>query len=183
MNKFVKLGAAAGLLLALLGSIAPNAYAADAPSENAFVIALPAGYAPFAEQVQTAKSPEGDITTTTWVSKAPTGEAVVVTRSRMPGRILDPQKLITSTRASLLTSLGATLESEEPRPGELPSMRLTFRSDAAVFRARFTVVDDRLYQLLYVGRSQEQREAAEVGRLFESFAITEAAAPAVAAQQ
>ncbi|HEX6640179.1 MAG TPA: hypothetical protein VF215_03660 [Thermoanaerobaculia bacterium] len=121
--------------------------------------------------MQTAKSPEGDIDTTTWVARAPTGEAIVVTMSSMPARILDPQKLITSTRASLLKTLGATLEREEARPGETPSTRLLFRSDAAFFRARFTVVDDRFYQLLYVGRSEDQRSAAAVAQIFDSFAI------------
>ena len=143
---------------------------AAAPS-NPFTIALPSGYGEFTKQVQTATSPEGTIETSNWISRSPNGEAVIVTVSRMPAKILDPQKLITSTRASLLQSLGATLESEEPRPGELPSARLLFRSKAALFRARLTVVDDRFYQLLYVGRSEEQRTAAPVAEMFGSFRI------------
>jgi hypothetical protein len=152
------------------------AHADDAGIPNdIFSVTVPAGYAGFTKQVQTTKSPEGDIETTNWISKAPTGEAVVVTMSRMPGKILDPQKMIASTRESLLKSLGATLESEEPRAGELPSSRLFFRSNAAWFRARFTVLDDRFYQLLYVGRSDEQRNAAAVSQMFESFRIANTA--------
>jgi hypothetical protein len=150
-----------------------GAYAQSTPVTNdAFTIALPAGYAEFTKQVQTTKAPAGDIETTNWVSKAPTGEAVIVTESKLPGKILDPQKLIESTRASLLKTLNATLESEEPRAGELPSTRLLFRSDAAWFRARFTVDDDRLYQLLYVGRSADQRSAPAVSAIFDSFHLT-----------
>lgn len=157
----------------LLMFAAAAAHADNAPAANdGFTVSLPAGYAPFTKQVQTTTSPEGEIETANWISKAPTGEAVVVTSSRMPGRILDPQKLITSTRASLLKSLNATLESEEPRPGDVPSMRMLFRSEAAYFRARFTVVDDRMIQLLYIGRSEEQRNAPAIGAMFDSFDVT-----------
>jgi hypothetical protein len=49
-----------------------------------------------------------------------------------------------------------------------------FRTDTAFLRARFTVVANRIYQLLYVGHSAEQRAAAPVAQMFESFRITEA---------
>lgn len=173
-DKFIAYRAVIAAVLAVVAGAA--AHAADVPAAPAapdgFTVSLPTGYAGFTKQVQTAKSPEGEIETTNWISKAPTGEAVIVTSSRMPGKILDPQKLIASTRASLLGSLKATLESEEPRPGDVPSTRMLFRSDAAYFRARFTVVDDRLYQLLYVGRSEEQRAAPTVSALFDSFSVT-----------
>ncbi|HEX7807550.1 MAG TPA: hypothetical protein VF608_02455 [Thermoanaerobaculia bacterium] len=166
--KLMTYRAATALVVFLFGAAA---YSNGATVPSTFIMNLPEGYTGFSQQVQSTKSPEGDIRTTTWISKAPTGEAIVVTMSEMPGKILDPQKLITSTRASLLRTLGATLETEEARSGELPSARLQFRSDAAFFRARFTVVDDRLYQLLYVGRSTEQRTAPSVGQMFESFRI------------
>lgn len=172
MTKPLMTRGAVALVLAAVLSTAAYANGATEP----FTVALPDAYAAFTRQVQITKSPEGDIETTNWISKAPTGEAVIVTVSRMPARILDPQKMIDSTRASLLKSLGATLETEEPRPGELPSSRLLFRTDSAFFRARFTVLDDRFYQILYVGRSAEQRTAPEVGQIFESFRIADAAA-------
>jgi hypothetical protein len=156
--------------------LALTANAQNAPA-GAFELTLPNGYAEYTTQTQNVASPEGQIETINWISRAKSGEAVIVTRSTMPGKILDPQKLITSTRESLLKSLGATLESEEPREGALPSARILFHSDAAWFRARFTVVDDRLYQLLYVGRSAEQRDAQVVGLMFDTFEVP-AAAPA-----
>lgn len=162
--------AAATALAALLLGV--TAYADDASVPNdAFTATLADGYSAFTKQVQTTKSPEGDIETTTWVSKAPTGEALVVTMSHMPGKILDPQKLMSSTRDSLLKSLGATVESEVAGSGEPPSTNVDFRSNAAFFRAHLTVVDENLYQLLYVGRSAEQRTAPAVQQMFDSFKI------------
>lgn len=157
--------------------------AGTVPVQNAaFKLSVPEEYGAFAEQVQKAPSPEGEIETTNWVAKAQSNEAIVVTMSKMPGKILDPETLIESTRASLIKSLGATVENEEVREGDVPSVRLLFRSDAAFFRARFSVIEDRFYQLLYVGRSEEQRNAPAVGEMFESFEITPPPAPAVAAQ-
>ncbi len=178
-NRFITYRAVSFAVLLMVAGA--GAHADNSPVANdGFTVSLSAGYGEFTKQVQTTKAPEGEIETTNWISRAPTGEAVVVTSSRMPGKILDPQKLIASTRASLLASLNATLESEEPRPGDVPSTRMLFRSDAAYFRARFTVVDDRLYQLLYVGRSADQRAAPTVGKMFDSFRITATpAAPGV----
>ncbi len=150
-------------LVAALGALAEG---------EPFTVVLPEGYGAFTTQVQKADSPEGQIETTNWISRAPSGEAVVVTMSRMPGPIENPEKMISSTRESLLKSLGATLETEEKREGDLPSSRLFFRSNAAVFRSRFVVDNDRVYQLLYVGRSDEQRNQPAVAQLFESFQIT-----------
>ena len=108
------------------------------------------------------------------------GEAVVVTMSRMPGKILSPEAMIDSTRDSLLKALGATLESEKKADAANESL-LFFKSAAAVFESRLVVEDDRLFQVLYVGRSEEQRTAPAVTQLFESFSIAKAE-PAVAAE-
>jgi hypothetical protein len=174
-KRFITIRAVAVAVLAVAAGVGANAQTGSV-ADGPFTVSLPSGYGEFTKQVQTAKAPEGEIETTNWISKAPTGEAVIVTSSKLPGKILDPQKLIASTRTSLLKSLNATLESEEPRPGELPSTRLLFRSDAAWFRARFTVDDDRLYQLLYVGRSEEQRSASAVAAMFDSFRVIAATA-------
>lgn len=145
-----------------------------------FTIALPAGFSEFATEAQTASGADGrKIETTNWVSKAPTGEAVIVTVSKMPGKILDPEKLMASTRDSLLKTVKATLESEEKHEGDLPAARLLFHSDAAFFRSRFVVSEDRFYQLLYVGRSADQRSAPAVGQLFDSFQINNVSPAAV----
>jgi len=168
------LAAALAITLAFAAGTAIHADEAAMPG-NPFTITLPDGYGEFVKQVQTAKSPEGEIVTTNWISKkAPTGEAVVVTVSKMPAKILDPKKLVASTRASLLKSLGATLESQEERPGDQPASLLLFRSDAAFFRSRFVVTEKRFYQLLYVGRSAEQRQDPAIGHTFDSFHISDA---------
>lgn len=163
--------------LTLLAVTLVTALAAQAQEvkNETFSITLPEGYGAFAKQAQTVKSPEGEIQTTTWVSKAPTNEAVVVTLSQMPKKILSPDKLISSTRESLLKSLGATAESEQAQD--------IFQSSAAWFRTRYVVEGDRFYQVLYVGRSAEQRSAPAVAALFDSFAVIAPPAEAAPAPQ
>ncbi len=105
---------------------APAAVPAPAPAAaqaDPFTITLPAGFSPFAKQTQSVKTNDGNVETTNWVSKAPTGEAVVVTVSKMPGKILDPTKMIGSTRDSLMKSLNATVESDDKLAGDLPPNR------------------------------------------------------------
>jgi hypothetical protein len=167
--------------------IGVSAHAADATEvkNEAFSIMLPAGFSEFKSQNQKSDSPNGPIDTTTWVSKAPTGEAVVVTMSDMPANITDPAKLFSSTRDSLVASLKAKIETEEAGTGDKPTMRLVFRGETApVFlRSTLAVDADRFYQVLYVGRSEEQRAASPIAALFDSFQMMAAAptaAPAVA---
>lgn len=173
------------LILALAAAV--PAMAQTDPAPRAFAITLPAGFSEFASQVQKAESPEGTVETTNWISRAQTGEAVVVTVSKMPGRILDPEKMMDATRDSLLKSLKATLESEQEVAGDRKSTMIQFRSDAAVLQSQLLVDDDRLFQVLYVGRTQEQRSAAGVAQLFSSFRVEDAPkvaeAPAASPQE
>ena len=156
----------------ILAALVPAALVAATPVDTGvFQIELPDGFSKFTEQTQSSKQEQGVIETTNWVSKSPSGEAVVVTLSTMPGPILQPEKLIASTRDSLLKSLKATLESEEKREDVFPSERLIFKSENAFFRSRFVVAGDRFYQLLHVGRSADQRSAPAVQTMFNSFAI------------
>jgi len=156
------------------------------PVQNAdFSITLPAGFTAFAQQSQSAKQGEGTIQTTTYVSKAPTNEAIVVSVSKMPAKITDADKAFAGTRDSVIKSLNATLETEEKVAGDPPSDRLLFKTTTAnpVFcQSRLVAKDDRLYQLLYVGRSEEQRKAPAVTQLFDSFHIADAPPPAAAAK-
>ncbi len=146
---------------------------------SSFDVTLPVGFEPFAVQTQSVKGKEGTIETKNWISKSPTGEAIVVTVSKMPKKILDPAKLLSSTRDSLLKSLSATLENEE-QVGK-HAIALTFRSQSAAFlRSRLDVHGDELVQLLYVGRSVEQRNLPSVATLFESFRIAETRAQTAA---
>jgi hypothetical protein len=152
---------------------------ADGPTpvhNAAFDITLPVGFSAFTEQSQSVKGTDGMIETKNWIAKSPTGEAVVVTVSRMPGKILDAEKMFASTRDSLIKSLNATLEDEQKTADG--SVVLTFRSQSAAFlRSRLDVRDESLYQVLYVGRSEEQRANPATAQLFESYRI---AAPASA---
>jgi hypothetical protein len=166
-------------MLAVVVAAAVPAMAQTQVDKEAFDITLPAGFAEFTKQVQKAESPEGTVETTNWVSRAQTGEAVVVTMSKMPGQILDPVKMMDATRDSLLKSLKATLESEKDLEGENPATLIQFRSEAAVLQSQLLVDDDRLYQVLYVGRTPEQRAAPAVAQLFASFKVAET--PKVAA--
>ena len=176
----IAVSAAAVLMFAALPQ---TLKAADAtPVQNdAFSLTLPAGFSAFTQQAQTANSPDGTITTTNWISKAPTGDAIIVTVSKLPKKILDADKLFTGTRDSLLKSLKATLDSEEKVPGDLPTSRLMFHNDSAYLRARLAVNNDTFYQVLYVGRSAEQRALPFVGEFFNSFKVNAATAAAASA--
>jgi len=154
-----------------IGLVATAAQAAEP-----FTITLPTGYGAWTSQTQTATSPDGKKTeVTTWVAKSPTGEAIVVSISKMPGKIGDPDKLFASTRDALLKSTNSTLDKEEKLSGATPGERLSFHSSSGAFlRSRLMVDNDRFYQVLYVGHSAEQRENPAVGAMFDSFAVTPA---------
>ena len=160
------------MLLAALAVVALPALAQE--TAEPFAVDLPDGFSDFQSQTQKSESPEGVVETTNWVSKAPTGEAVVVTVSKMPGHILNPDKLMQSTRDSLLASLKAKLEEEKKIEGDTPGTVLQFRSESATpvyLQSQLLVDDDRLYQLLYVAKTPEQRSSAAVGELFASFKV------------
>jgi hypothetical protein len=145
---------------------------------DAFSITLPEGFGEFSTQAQKTDSPEGKIDTTNWIAKAPTGEAVVVTVSTMPGPITDAAKAMDGMRESLLKSLNATLESEE-KVDEGKAANLLFKSSGGFLRSRLVVDGSRVLQVLYVGRSEEQRNAAAVGEIFQSFRAEAPEAPEV----
>jgi len=159
MNR-IALGLTAAFLVAL------SAFATEY-RDTSFTVNLPANFGPPTKASASAQN----IETETWVSKAPTGEAVVVSMSKMPSKIADPAKLMDSTRDSLLKSVNGTLESEQNIAGDMPSRLLVFRSGSAFLRSRLFVNNDRLYQLLYVGRTEQQRADPAVAQMFDSFKI------------
>ena len=162
-------------LLSVAGAalLAAGSAAADDIKGDSFHLTLPAEFGTAAKNVMN----KDGIETTTWVAKAPSGEAVVVSVSKMPAKIADAAKLMDSTRDSLLKSVNGTLESEQPIAGDIPSRGLLFRSGTAFLRSRLAVEGDRLYDVLYVGRSEAQRAVPVVAQIFDSFKI-EPAAPA-----
>lgn len=172
MNRVIRIASAA--LAALL---LPALAGATEISNDAFSVQLPAA---FAAPSRTTTAQSG-IDTTTWIAKAPTGEAVVVSVSKMPAKIADPVKLMDSTRDSLLKTVKGTLENEQALSGDMPSRRILFQSGTAFLRSRLVVSGDKLYQLLYVGRSLEERNAPAVGAMFDTFHIATPPATASAA--
>src|SRR5579859_1898731 len=100
-----------------------------------FSVNLPAGFSPFTKSSQVMDSKDGKIATTNWVAKSPDGQAVVVSVSKMPGKILDPAKLVNSTRDGLVKSLHATMDSEQTTADTPPATGLLLHSDAAWVRA------------------------------------------------
>ena len=132
-----------------------------------FTVTLPDTYA---APVQSSATQNG-IATSTWIAKAPTGEAVVISVSTMPAKITDAAKAMDGTRDSLLKSVKGTLDSEQTVAGPLPERDLLFRSGTAFLRSRLIVNGDKLYQLLYVGRTEPERGAPAVAQMFDSFKV------------
>lgn len=188
-------------LFLVIALTAAAAIAAEpTPVQNdAFSLTLPTGFGQFAKQTQTVSSPGGKKTeVTTYVSKSPTGEAVVVSISKMPGKVVDADKLFASTRDALLKSTNSTLDKEEKVPGENPTERLWFHTapvatptavaqssngvtttisqvqapvNPVFLRSRLIVAGDTLYNVLYVGHSEDQRNNPAVGSMLDTFTI------------
>ena len=153
------------LLNCLLGALL---IATAAQAAEPFNLTLPTGFGAYTKQSQTA----GKIEVTNWISKSPTGEAVVVTMSKMPGKILDAPKLFDSTRDSLVKSQNLTLDSEEKGSGTPPSAKMAFHAGSNVFlKSRLIAADDKLYQVLYVGHTTEQRDNPAVAAMLDSFTV------------
>jgi len=164
MKPRIVLMVAAALLIAV-------AAGAEQVSNDAFSVTLPAGFGEFKKEAKTVEGKEGKIETTNWVSKAPTGEAVVVTISKMSGKILNPTQMIDGTRDALLKSLNATIDNETKLSGDMPAKLITFHSASVWLSSQLAVNRDILYQLLYVGRTAEQRSAPAVNDMFQSFHV------------
>jgi hypothetical protein len=153
------------LLNCLLGVLL---VAAAAQAAEPFSLTLPTGFGAYTKQSQQA----GKIEVTNWISKSPTGEAVVVTMSKMPGKILDPAKLFASTRDGLVKSQNLTLDSDEKLNGTPASEKMSFHAGSNAFlKSRLIASDDRLYQVLYVGHTTEQRDNPAVAAMLDSFSI------------
>ena len=174
MKALLRVAVAGAVLLVGAGAFA------DQVTNDAFSVTLPTGFGAFTKQTQTVAGKEGKIETTNYISKSPTGEAVVVTVSKMPGKILNPTQMIDGTRDALLKSLNATVDNESPLPGEMTGKVVSFHSANAFLTSQIAVNNDLLYQLLYVGRSADQRGNPSVGQMFQSFHVN-APAPQQAA--
>ena len=168
------------LAIAVLSLVTAGAALAQAPPEpskvtnDAFNITLPAGFTAFTNQTKSADSPDGKIDTTTWVAKSQAGQAVIVAMTKMPGKILDPDKMNQSTRDALVKSLNGSVESEQKLAGDTSGENLMFKSNSApVFaRAELIITGDRQYQVIFIGHADADRTAAPVTAMFDSFKAT-----------
>jgi hypothetical protein len=164
--KHFALAALSALLL-----ISTTAFAADTA---AFSATLPDGFPDFsAEGTQKAQVPDGIIETRPWIARAANGEAVVVTVTKMPNTIQSPHAILGKTRDQLLKVFHSSLENESRLPGTRPGSQLVFRSTdgSAYFRAQLTVINDTIYQVVYFGTSEAQRNAPQIARVFDTFKI------------
>lgn len=164
MKTRIWLTAAAALLIAV-------AAGAEQVSNDAFSLTLPTGFGEFKKETKTVEGKEGKIETNNWISKSPTGEAVIVTVSKMPGKILNPTQMIDGTRDGLLKQLNATVDNEQPLPGEMHGKLITFHGSNVFLTSQLAVNKDMLYQLLYVGRTADQRNNPSVSDMFRSFHV------------
>lgn len=147
---------------------------------DGFSLQLPAGFSAFAKQEQKVETPSGPVNQVTYVSKLPTGQACIITYGEMSGPILDPKAMMTSGRDSLLKSLGATMESEKEFEAE-GNKGMSFVYSASTPRPIFARTDmlvqgARMYQVIYLGFTAEERNSEDVAALFSSFKLTPQAA-------
>lgn len=170
--------------LALL--MVSSAWAVTPVEEESFAVTLPDGFSKFAKKQQTVKSESGDIQQVTFVSTAPDGDAVIVTYGEMSGKILDPQATMKSGRDSLINSLRANLASErELEIDGNPALSISFSAEKPrpIFaRTDLVVAGPRMYQVIYLGGTQEDLTSVATEMFFSSFDIDEAAIEAAEAR-
>ena len=150
-------------LLAVI--IAPAAFA----QSDSFSIHLPSGFGEFTKSSHNSQSKDGTIETSTFLSKDPKGNAVVVTVSKFPKRVLAPVKLLDSNRDGLVKSTGSTLDSEETVSTNPVTRQIMMHSKDAWVRARLISKGDMLYQVIFIGRSADAPTAGPVSQMFEGF--------------
>jgi len=152
---------------------------------DAFSVTLPDGFGNAQQQKQTVQSPSGPINVVTYISKAEDGSAVIIGYSEFSGTITDPGATLTSGRDSLLKSLGATANNEkdvEVSGHPARTFNYSATSPRTVFgRTDLVVVGPRMYQLIYLGFTQEALQKGDVQGMFSTFKVREVekdAAPA-----
>ena len=158
-----------------LAAILLLAVSASAAETSRFKVALPDGFSEFAAtKSQAGESTTGKVEAENWLSRSKTGEAVVVTVTHLPSKVERPAELLTGARVTLLKMFRSELEREQSIPGTRNTSEYVFHSIEGAplfFRARVTANPDSMVQMIYVGRSEAQRDAAQVGRMFQSFQI------------
>jgi hypothetical protein len=155
--------------------LVPASLFAGPIDKSSFSIDLPEYFGDFAKQEQKIQAPHGTIVQTTYVAKAPSGEAVIVTYGAMSGRILNPDKMIDSARDSLLKSIKASVDREKKFDANGQPARSVFYSASAprpLFgRTDFVIDGKRMFQLIYVGSAKEGLDAQATSDMFRSFRV------------
>lgn len=142
---------------------------------DAFSVTLPDGFADPQQQKQTVQSPSGPISVVTYISKANDGSAVILGYSEFSGVITDAPATLASGRDSLLKSLGATANSEravEVSGHPARTFNYSATSPRTIFgRTDLVVVGPRMYQLIYLGFTQDGLQKADVQSMFSTFKV------------
>lgn len=162
------------LLAAVLLLIVPVA-SAERLSGDEFSIDLPSWCGKAQKQEQKVDSPSGPIDVVTYVAKGDNGAACIVTYSELSGPITDAETTIDSNRDSLLKQLNVNIDREksiEVSGFEGRSISFSTAQPRPIFgRTDLVVAGDRLYQVIYIGYTAEDRQAVESSNLFGSLTI------------
>lgn len=169
------------LVLLIVGVLAlPFSAAAQSQADEEFVLELPEGFSEFQRTEQTVPTPSGPITQVTYLSKSDQG-AFIVTYSDVNDQITDPGAMMESGRDSLLKSINASLEDEQEisLDGQ-PGMSFRYKADQprpVYARTDLVVVGPRMYQVIFLGFTEEARDRADVASSFSSFRVPKSLIP------
>ncbi len=143
-------------------------------SEPGFSVTLPEGFTEFNKKEQTVPSPNGPIDQVTYLSKSPDG-AFIVTYSDVKEKINDPKLMMENGRDSLLRSIQAQLESQKDiTVAGNPGMNFNYKavSPRPIYaRTEFVVAGPRMYQVIFLGYTEEARTRPDVASSFQSFNV------------
>ena len=179
MQKFKKYRAVP-VLFALAAMTAGSALAAGRIEEKEFSVALPAGFSEPAKQEKTVDSPSGPITQVTYVSKGQDGSAIILGYSEFAAEITDPAETMNSGRDEFTKAINASYTDEREKVvAGYPARSFLYAAaepQAMFGRADLVVAGPRMYQLIFLGASQDGVGAPEITNFFRSFALTTPAA-------
>jgi hypothetical protein len=171
---------------ALAAVLLAGTAAAATVNLDGFTVDLPAGFSEFTKQEKAIPTESGSIQNITHVSKSEGGDAIIISYSILGGKILDPEKMMAEGRDSLLKSVSGTADSEAPTQlDNHPGLHVSFSAKTPrelYGRTQFGVVDERMYQLIYLTGTADRRTSPEAEQFFNSFNLAEPAPETATAQ-
>ena len=163
-----------GIVIAAMGAVMAAPGLGETLREAEFTVQLPPNCTGAKKQVQNIDSPSGPIVNVTYVAQGSDG-ICIVGYSELTGPITEPETMIDSGRDSLMQELSTIVEMEEGADSTDKVERTIRYSGGATRplfgRTDFVVVDDRLYQVVFIGFSVDSRTAAEETAFFDSFDV------------